>query len=499
MHSKVFPLSKLSSHLHECRGSQSVVLCHGAFDLLHIGHLRHFNAARKHGDILVVTLTADQFIKKGPDRPVFPSELRAEMIAALEIVDFVAVVEDPSALPAIEAVKPDVYIKGGEYEDASKDITGKITIEMEAVERHGGRLVFTHEETFSSSRILNQHFGVIDGYAKEYLNTKRDTDLAEQISGYINQIADMHVVVIGETIIDRYVYVDALGKTSKDNIIATLRRNEEVFAGGAVAAAGHLASLCSRVELITLVGDPADRDNYESVVREALPPEVDVRKTRFVEPTYVRKLFEVYDMDDVPLPSETKEHFHRTIREKCAGADLVIICDFGHGLIGQETVELLEDLPTFLAVNAQSNAGNIGFNLVTKYQRPDLVCVDAQEARLATREKHAGLTDLTQKLGAAISACPRVIVTDGKRGCHTIEHGQDEAVHVPSFGQVAIDTVGAGDAFFVTAAPFVAAGADAETAGLMGNIAGSLKIGIVGHRRYLQKQEIQRYLTTLLK
>jgi sugar/nucleoside kinase (ribokinase family) len=72
-------------------------------------------------------------------------------------------------------------------------------------------------------------------------------------------------------------------------------------------------------------------------------------------------------------------------------------------------------------------------------------------------------------------------------------------VKIPSFGNGAVDTIGAGDAFFVIAAPMLAAGADCETAGFMGNVAGAITIGIVGHRRYLTKLEIQRYVMTLLK
>ena len=91
------------------------------------------------------------------------------------------------------------------------------------------------------------------------------------------------------------------------------------------------------------------------------------------------------------------------------------------------------------------------------------------------------------------------MVTDGKRGCYVADGSGAEVIHVPSFGGRTVDTVGAGDAFFVVAAPFAAAGADCEIAGIMGNIAGAIEIGIVGHRRYLEKLEIERYLITLLK
>ena len=87
-----------------------VVLAHGTFDLLHLGHVRYLEEARRQGDVLVVTVTADQFVNKGPGRPVFLAELRAEMLAALSCVEIVAVNQAPTAVNVIECLKPDVYV-----------------------------------------------------------------------------------------------------------------------------------------------------------------------------------------------------------------------------------------------------------------------------------------------------------------------------------------------------------------------------------------------------
>jgi rfaE bifunctional protein nucleotidyltransferase chain/domain len=137
-------------------GGKVVVQAHGAFDLLHLGHVRHLTAARKYGGVLIVTVTADRFINKGPGRPVFTETLRAEMLAALEFVDWVAINDAPDAVNAINCIQPDIYAKGKDYENPEGDVTGKIIAEREAVEAFGGRLVITDEVTFTlmfSSRI----------------------------------------------------------------------------------------------------------------------------------------------------------------------------------------------------------------------------------------------------------------------------------------------------------------------------------------------------------
>lgn len=499
-------LATVADTLH--RRGRRLVLCHGVFDLFHIGHLRHLKSAREFGDILVVSLTGDKYVNKGPDRPAFPSELRAELMAALDLVDYVTVVEEPSALPAISAVKPDYFVKGGEYLAPEQDITGKIVHEKAMVESFGGELVFTQDITFSSSHLLNNYFAFHDEAARSYLTRLRRDGLEREVQGLFERIAGMRFVVVGETIIDRYVYVDAMGKAAKENIIATLQRNEEVFAGGVVAVANTLAALTANVELITFVGDPAMGENYETLIRESLNPAVTVklirrsgsptvRKTRYVEPTYVRKLFEVYDMDDRPMPADAEVKFHRLLSDALTRADGAIVCDFGHGMISRKTVDLLKRKARFLAVNAQSNAGNIGYNLIDKYPRADMICIDAMEARLAVRDKHASIPEIiTDRLPKLIDS-PNILITDGRHGCYA--KADDGAAHIPSFGGNVVDTVGAGDAFFALAAPCIAAGADCEIGGFVGNVAGAIKIGIVGHRRYLTRFEIQRYISTLLK
>jgi bifunctional ADP-heptose synthase (sugar kinase/adenylyltransferase) len=258
-----------------------------------------------------------------------------------------------------------------------------------------------------------------------------------------------------------------------------------------------------------MLGDGISNDNFEDFVRERLDSSVKmtvihrpdgptVQKTRFVEPTYVRKLFEVYHMDDHPLPSDVQDDFHLRLTAKLKDADLVIVNDFGHGFISPETVEILQDNSKFLAVNTQSNAGNVGYNLINKYKKANFICIDAMEAQLAIHDKHASLSDVVARYLPTIIDCPDIVVTHGRSGCYT--SGRDgKVIHIPAFNSTVVDTVGAGDAFFVLAAPMLAVGADCETAGFMGNVAGAISIGIVGHRRYLNKLEIRRYITALLK
>jgi rfaE bifunctional protein nucleotidyltransferase chain/domain len=133
---------------------KTVIQCHGCFDVLHVGHLRHFEAAKQAADILVVTVTPDQFVNKGPGRPIFEARLRAELIAGLKVVDYVSVNRWASALEAIEILKPDFFAKGSEYEAPDQKVNPLFAAERATVEKFGGQVFFTREWTSSSSRAI---------------------------------------------------------------------------------------------------------------------------------------------------------------------------------------------------------------------------------------------------------------------------------------------------------------------------------------------------------
>ena len=166
-----------------------VVLCHGTFDLMHTGHIRHLQCARQEGDVLCVTVTADAFVNKGPGRPVFNEQLRAESLAALACVDYVAVNPAVTAVEILNELRPNVYAKGSDYRSHGDDVTGNITLEQRAVEAHGGRLFYTDEITFSSSNLLNEHFNIFPPDTKEFLSGFRSRWSDKEVNRRISSLS----------------------------------------------------------------------------------------------------------------------------------------------------------------------------------------------------------------------------------------------------------------------------------------------------------------------
>ncbi len=488
------------------REGRRVVLAHGCFDLVHMGHIRHLEAAHAEGDVLFVTVTTDRHVNKGPGRPVFPELFRAEMISALECVDYVAISQWPSAEGVLHLVRPDIYVKGSDYKDDESDITGKIADERRVIESYGGKIVFTEEITYSSSNLINRHLAVFDPEVNAYLARVRAVDMLGQTLAALDRIADKRVVLVGDAIVDEYQYTVPMGKTPKENMIAAKFEQRELFAGGVIAAANHVADFCAEVEVVSVLGE---KESYEGLIRKSLKPNVScnflfrpniptTRKCRFVDPGHMRKLFEVYHFDDTPLNGRVERQLGEVVLRKIRDADVVIVTDFGHGTITDSTIKILGENAPFLAVNAQSNSANHGYNLVTKYPRADYVCIDAPEARLALHDRFSDLGSMIEERLAPALGTNRLIVTQGRNGCLTYDKA-DGLHHVPAFTKQVVDTVGAGDAFLAITSPIVAAGAPMEVAGLIGNAVGALKVGIVGHRRSVEKVPLVKFLTAFLK
>lgn len=155
---KIYDIKKLKEILRVLKSKgKRIVHCHGCFDLMHPGHIKHFQAAKRMGNVLVVTVSPDCYVDKGQGRPVFNQDLRAESVAALECVDYVAINKWPTAQETLMLLRPDIYVKGQEFQ-SMEDKTGKIQKEYEVIKEIGAEIRFTHEIVFSSTKLLNQYF-----------------------------------------------------------------------------------------------------------------------------------------------------------------------------------------------------------------------------------------------------------------------------------------------------------------------------------------------------
>jgi|TARA_B100001964_G_C14259922_1_gene614822 rfaE bifunctional protein nucleotidyltransferase chain/domain len=502
---KVLELDELVEIISKAKSTNKIVVhCHGVFDLIHIGHIRHFEEAKKLGDMLIVTITPDKYVNKGPHRPAFTEKLRAEVIASVDCVNYVAINNWPTAVKTIEFLRPSIYAKGIEYNDAEKDYSKGIVSEERAIKKIGGELKFTDNITFSSSNLINKYLDVLSRDVKEYLTKFSKTTTSEDLIDYLERIKNMKILVIGEAIIDEYQFGQSIGKAAKESIIALKYLKTEKFAGGTLAIGNHLSNFCDNVHLFTLLGDI---DSQEDFISKNLSKKVKtlfhykkdsptIVKRRFIEEFPLRKLLEFYIFNDMEVDKEQTLEMKKHLLDILPKYDLVIVADFGHGMLNKELINVIVDKSKFLAVTTQTNASNMGYNVISKYRHVDYICTDERELRLECQDKNTELIKLIPGLSKKID-CKNIIATHGNRGCITFSSGNSH--FIPAFTESVIDTMGAGDAFLSLTAPLVALDVQMETVGFIGNAVGSMYVKVIGNKDPIDKVSLYKYVSSLLR
>ncbi|MFH1318979.1 MAG: PfkB family carbohydrate kinase [Candidatus Omnitrophota bacterium] len=453
----------------------------------------------------MVTITKDKHVKRGPGRPIFNEHLRAETLASLAVTDYVSIIDSVTAIESIKALKPDVYAKGNDYKAKEKDVTGRIYDEEEAIKSVKGRLVFTDDITFSSSKLINSYLDVFPPRTLKYLKAIAKRYSRDFVIDKLNSLKKLKVLVIGDAIIDQYHYCVPMGKSSKEHLVANRYISEETFAGGALATANNVASVCGNVDLITILGEKEPfKDFIQSKLSLNVKPKFFSRadtgtiiKRRFVSEGTNRKLFEICYMRDDSISKSKETEIMRFLRSKIKGYDLVVISDFGHGLFTPKIIDFICRESKYIALNVQTNSANIGFNLVTKYPRANCVCVDEMELRFATHDKISDLRQQVKQIYEQLN-CSQLITTRGPSG--SLSYSRDGGFHeTPAFSYRVVDAIGAGDAFFAFVGPCFAAGIPQDLTSFVGNAVGSLAVQIICNREPVKFVDLVKFITRLLK
>lgn len=468
---KIGTLGEIADRASECReNGEKIVLCLGTFDILHPGHYKHFEAAKQEGDVLIVALTSDEHVRerKGPGRPVFNQQMRAEVIAKDEDVDYVCISEFPSAIEAIEAIKPDVYIKGSDYKNREPKPWHRFPLEKQTVESFGGRVHFTDEITFSTTNLINNHLPVRSEEAKVFVEDFRERFSLQLIYDYLERISDVSVLIIGETIVDEYQYGNSLGKSGKSPTVAFNLSEIERYEGGVSAEYNHLCTFTDKIFVLT------DRV---------------VVKKRYIENS--QKLFETYQFE---TPTMSEDAVCEYLENNACRYDVMLVSDFGHGMITTRVRDVIKRQSTLLVVNTQRNAGNMGYNTIRKYwnRKNDIFfCVDRDELMLAVCDYYDDINNLTDVLEKEFDS--NIIVTSGDGGCVI------GSKIIPSFATDIVDSIGAGDAFLSLIAPLVYLEAPQELIGFVGNIAGAIACSYAGNKYHVDKTKLCKFIETVLK
>jgi len=296
-----------------------------------------------------------------------------------------------------------------------------------------------------------------------------------------------------------------MGKSSKEHLVANLYDSEETFAGGSLATANHISNVCEKVDLLTVLGS---KNSYKDFISEKLntniapiyfiwPDSETVLKRRFVSKVVNTKLFEICYLKREYIPESVEEKILDRLDKTIKNYDLVVVNDFGHGLLTKNIIKLICEESNYLALNVQTNSANLGFNLVTKYPRANFVCIDDLELRLATHDRVSDLKILEKEISELLN-CENIIATKGSFG--SIGYSKDKGFHEsPAFAYKIVDAIGAGDAFFSYVSPCLAGGFDLDLTSFIGNAVGSLATQIICNREPVRYADLMKFIIRLLK
>lgn len=385
----------LAQRLTDLRAAgKRIVQCHGCFDLVHPGHVRYLEFARGLGDALVVSVTGDALITKGPDRPYIPQELRAENLAALAFVDFVVIDPHPTACELLEQLRPDVYVKGREYANSQDP---RFLREREIVENAGGRVVFhSGEVVYSSTQLIRS------------LDQDQDLDLcrlrtlcqrnginAASAAQAVHGWSDSRVLIVGDSIRETYVECDAREAADDAPVLALRKLGERGFWGGAAGLARQVRALGAQATLVTIGGESADGvELIRDLGSEGVRVETPLMRDAFPTKTHViaddAQLYQVYAGDAIALDSVVERKLGSCIRDQFAQADLLIWADHGFGATPTTMQTRLTERARCDGLTVVGHAGAPGGDL-TRMGDLDLVAASERQLRNAMHDTATSL------------------------------------------------------------------------------------------------------------
>jgi len=460
--------------------NEKVIMCHGTFDVVHPGHIRHLFYAKSKAKYLIASLTSDRHIDKADYRPFIPEELRAINLAALEMVDYVLIDDDPTPINNIKIIKPDYFAKGFEY--GNKGININTSQEIKALESYGGEIIFTPGDVvYSSSSIIESAPPQIKIEKLMVLMQSENIsfkDLRKVISNFSNKT----VHVIGDTIVDSFTYCSMIGGMAKTPTMSFKFEKKINYVGGAAIVAKHLKTAGANVTFTTVLGN----DDLSSFVLENMTKQkINISNfTDATRPTTNKnviicdnyRLLKIDTLDSRQISPAVEKNISKSIKN--IKAEAVIFSDFRHGIFNKNTIPgFVDNIPKNCLKIADSQVASRWGNIL-EFQNFDLITPNEKEARFALGDQDSVVRPLGLELYNK-SKCKTLILKCGSRGLITyrssVKNFYRSFFVLDSFAGNLVDPVGAGDALLAYSTLSLLVSKNEVVASIIGNIAAAIE------------------------
>lgn len=471
------------------------VLVSGNFNVLHPGHMRLLRFSRECGSLLMVGVYSDRIAGKAAH---VPEGLRLEGVQSIGWVDEAFLIDEPIA-DVIARLCPDVVVKGKEHEDS-------FNAELPALEKYGGRLLFSSgESNFSSMDLLRQEFLEANsrsiGLPTEYM-ARHGID-PTRMRELIKRFASIKVCVVGDLIIDEYITCQPLGMSQEDPTIVVTPTDSTRFVGGAGIVAAHAAGMGAKVKFLTVTGDDEPRAFARHELAAAGVPvhllADDSRPTTLKQRLRCqgKTLLRVSHLHQGAISTQLQVQLLEQLEEAMESVDLLVFSDFNYGCLPQPLVDKVTAMAktrgVMLAADSQSSS-QVGD--ISRFRGMDLLTPTEHEARLATRNREDGLVVLAETLRRQ-SAANNVLLKLGGDGLliHAGGGSNEDWLtdRVSALNSSPRDVAGAGDSLLIASALTLASGGNIWEAACLGSLAAAVQVGRVGNTP-LRSEELLRDL-----
>jgi rfaE bifunctional protein nucleotidyltransferase chain/domain len=479
---KIINYSLAKKFFKKIKKNKKIILCHGVFDIVHPGHIRHFAHCKEKASILVVSLTKDIYIDKGKYRPFVPEKLRAFNLAALELVDYVIIDENKHPARLLQMIKPSFFAKGMEYSDLKNPLTRN---ESKIVESYGGKMIFSPGDfVMSSTRIINTEEPDLK-YEKLKLLMDTENIGFNDLRKILKKIENTKIHILGDTIVDTNTECEVIGGLHKTPTLSIVKKNSENYLGGAAIVASHFKSFSKHVTLTTLFSNDSNGrfaknkiDKLKiklNVIHEEGRPTTN--KNSYL--VSMHKLLKVDEVNNSPILKTTLDSMKKILESD--KNQIIIFSDFRHGIFNNQSIDDLigsVKKSTFKAADSQvaSRWGNI-----TDFKYFDLITPTEKEARYSLLEQDMPIRTLISDLKNK-SKAKNIILKLGEKGLIALSKNQKDYIVIDSFVSSLKDSNGAGDALLAYSAATLFHTKSLIIASILGTLAASCKCEIYGNQ-----------------
>jgi rfaE bifunctional protein nucleotidyltransferase chain/domain len=480
-------------------------LLHGVFDVLHIGHIKYFEDIKRYCDVIIVSVTDDPFVNKGPGRPLFNIEERMKMISSIESVNFVTISKSETAEKIIKTIKPDLFVKGKDYKNKKNDLSKNINKEIKAIKSVGGKFLTTESPLHSSSKIINEETNILSEDLKKFLKIIDKEKIRKNYFSLLENINNKKILIIGEPIIDVYNYVKIQGKSSKNNILSSKHISTDEFGGGTFLVANTIAEYASNIDFLTFY----NQYNKKYIKKFLSNKNINLKiikdnkikfliKKRFIDQYSNNRLYQINYNDETSLNKEAGRKINNYLKKNHKKYDYIVAFDFGHNYFSAEVVNILNKLHKKTFINCQSNSSNFGYNLINKYKKALTIAMDEQEFRLSVQDKNTDVKNLIKSNRKLINKFKNFVITMGKFGCY---HSSNGLVNfIPAIYSTFKDTTGSGDVFFsIYISLKITNKFSDKEACLISHLAAGLHANYIGNEKKFNKKTLYKALDLILK